>query len=232
MKFWKFSYCAIIMLISACAEHDENQGGDVDREPPVLKNLIVSFEDYDPATQTAGDFIFQSNYNKMFLEFGAVVQGPDGPKILPTFEYILDENAQVLAPCDGLITRLYFRDDSQDYSMIIKNQENSTWFVNLDHIKNITVQEGDRLTAREVIGNPGNWNNAPGLGRVELSVINDEERRNYCPFYVFDPALKSIYEAKVLQLMTDWETFKNDLTIYDQENMAAPACLQDWYQTD
>lgn len=78
----------------------------------------------------------------------------------------------------------------------------------MDHIKNITVQEGDRLTSGEFIGNPGNWNNAPGLGRVELSVINDQERRNYCPFFVFDPALKSMYEAKVQQLMTDWETFK------------------------
>ncbi|MGK7395713.1 MAG: hypothetical protein ACNS62_14130 [Candidatus Cyclobacteriaceae bacterium M3_2C_046] len=232
MKIWKYPFYTIIMLISACAENDENQVDNVDREPPLLKNLIVTFDNYDPDTQTAGDFIFQSNYNKMFLEFGALAQGPDGPKILPTFEYILDENALVLAPCDGLITRLDFRYDSQDYSMIIKNQKNSIWFVNVDHIKNITVQEGDRLAAGEVIGNPGNWNNAPGLGRVELSVINDEERRNYCPFSFFDPALKSAYEAKVLQLMTDWETFKNDFTIYDQENMTAPACKADWYDTN
>lgn len=114
MKLRKYSSCAILILLISCAGTDGNQDGDADREPPVLKNLIVAIDDYDPATQTAGDFIFQSNYNKMFLEFGAVAEGPDGPKILPTFEYILDENARVLAPSDGIITRLDFREDSQD----------------------------------------------------------------------------------------------------------------------
>ncbi len=65
---------------------------------PVLKNLLVDFAPYDASTGMAGAFNFEQSVNddKVFLEFGAEVENGDGDtKILPTFEYRVDDEAQV-----------------------------------------------------------------------------------------------------------------------------------------
>ncbi len=212
----------ITLLLSICVFNSCKE--EVDATPPVLKNLLIEFADYDPATQTAGDFTFLNNFDQMFYQFG-YRSGPTLDDLGAEFGYIIKEDALVKAPCDGIITRLTLRDDG-DYNIIIKNQENSIWFTQVDHLLNVVVEQGDRVTAGQVLGNPGFWDNVSGLGVVELSVINDEERRNYCPFSFFDPATRATYEAKVQKLMDDWEAFKGDDTIYDK------ICVEDWYDTE
>lgn len=206
------------VFFSAC---DENQ---VDRTPPVLKNLLVNFADYDPANQTAGDFTFRDNFERMFYEFG-YRSGPSLDDLGAEFGYIIKEDATIMAPCDGIITRLSIREDG-DYNMIIKTHQNSVWFTQVDHLLNVKVKEGDRITAGQILGNPGFWDNVSGLGVVELSVINDEERRNYCPLSFFEPALQSTYQTKLQKLMDDWEAFKGDQSIYEQ------ICKSEYYDTE
>lgn len=210
-------YLSALVLVSC-------EKNEVDRKPPALKNLVVEFGEYDPESQTAGDFTFRDNFERMFYEFG-YRSGPTLDDLGAEFGYIIREDAQLLAPCDGIVTRLRLRDDG-DYNLIIKNDESSVWFTQVDHLLNVVVKEGDRVTAGQVLGNPGFWDSISGLGVVELSVINDEERRNYCPLSFFEPDLRATYESKVQRLMDDWESFKKDTTIY------GAICIDDWYDTE
>ena len=197
-------YC--VFALSSCFDTEEN------RTPPVLKNLVVEFADYDPATEFAGDFTFRDNFERMFFEFGYRGSADPGD-LVAEFAYIVKEDALLKAPCDGIITRLEKRSDG-DYYIIIQSKKNSHWFTQVDHVLNVTVKKGDEVKAGDVLGNPGNWNNSVGLGVVELSVINDKENKNYCPFSYFDPVLRPSYEAKVQKLMDDWEDYKGDENIY------------------
>ncbi len=61
----------------------------------LLKNLLIDFGDWDPATNRSGSFLFLESEDKDFLEFGAEVTGLEGSKILPTFEYRVLANSNV-----------------------------------------------------------------------------------------------------------------------------------------
>jgi hypothetical protein len=194
--------------------------------PPTLKNLIIDFGDYDPITMRAGAFIFKENEDKVFLEFGAEVGGSgEGTKILPTFEYRVAPDANVYSPCDGFITRMFFQERTNDYEIGIRTNALSIYTVAIDHITNLTVSVGSFVRAGDIIGNPGTWQE--GLGRTELS-INVGAGGHYAPFLFFDPTLREEYENKVWQFMNDWEEFKGDQTIYDEENMPYAGCLYDF----
>lgn len=188
---------------------------------PVLKNLLVDFGDWDPATNRSGAFLFLQSEDKVFLEFGAEVSGPEGPKILPTFEYRVLANSNVYAPCDGFIVRSDFQADTNDYEIFIAPNGLSWVKISIDHISNLTKSLGQYVMAGEIIGKPGTWYGE--LGRVELS-INENPNIHRAPFALFDPELQAEYEALVTEHMKDWEDFKGNSSIYDQENMVYPGC--------
>jgi len=212
----------LIVFATSCSGSGSSSGGG-SNIPPVLKNLIVAFGAYDAATGKAGDFVFLASQSKVFDEFGVVVPNEGGnPVTLPTFEYKVDPNAQVVSPIDGIVTQVDYQEDQDDFSLILLPDADSNWFVNIDHVRNVMVSVGDTVTAGQQVGTSGTWTDE--LGRVELMVVQDNTTY-YCPFDVFDTALKAEYEEKVTLLMNEWEDFKGDTTIYDQGAMVAPGCI-------
>lgn len=193
---------------------------------PVLKNLMVNFAPYSATTGKAGDFIFDLAQDKVFLEYGAVVEGPGGPKTLPTFEYRTDVNAQVFAAADGYVQMVSFQSDTGDYEIHTTPTETSQYTVSYDHVKNVTVSEGDTVVAGQVLGKVGTWDET--MGRTELMIFGPFGEGGaaitFCPFTFFDPTLLATYKAKVQQLMNDWEAFKGDDTIYDGANAYTTGC--------
>lgn len=190
--------------------------------PPVLKNLLVNFDHWNPITNRAGDFLFVAAEEKVFLEFGAVVTGPEGPKTLPTFEYRLSPDAAVVSPVDGTVKSIFFQPETGDYEIHLTSSPTSPFIVGVDHVTDLAVAEGDAVTAGQPLGKVGPFSLT--LGRTELQVFNFIEKLNYCPFELFDPALAPAFRQKVTDLMADWETFKGDASIYDQAAMTAPGC--------
>lgn len=209
----RFSLALVVLLAGGC-------GLAKDDTPPVLKNLVVAFGPYNAGTGRAGDFLFEANEDKVFLEFNAEVTGPDGPKLLPTFEYRVAADASVYSPVNGTITRYEFQNDTQDYEIGISSAKNALYSVNIDHITNIAVEKGDVVGPGDLLGNPGPW--SATLGRTELMIVDDD--RAYCPFSYFDESLRGQFEEQVSDLMSDWETFKGDDTIYDEAQMVYPGC--------
>lgn len=150
-----------------------------------------------------------------------MVEDAEGnPTTLPTFEYKVDPDTQVVSPIDGVVSQVDYQEDTDDYSIILLPESGSDWMVNIDHVTNVAITVGETVTAGQALGIPGTWNDT--YGRVELMVV--QGATYYCPFDVFDASLKAEYEDKVTQLMNDWEAFKDDETIYDQAAMVSPGC--------
>ncbi len=208
------SLLALTGLLSGCKDSKQ------DKTPPVLRNLVV-----DIGVQggvPAGDFI-PSATHKHFLEFGAIVLDGEGqPKALPTFEYRVAESAEVRSPLDGVVTRVHFQADSNDYVIWIRPKKNSRWLVEIDHVRDVQIAQGDNVSAGQILGTPGTWGG--GLGRVELMVNNGDT--HVCPFNVFDPTLIDDYRARVTALMTALDAANTTGTpFYDQGAMLEPGCL-------
>jgi hypothetical protein len=191
--------------------------------PPVLKNLLANFAVWDPITDSAGDFKFLASEEKVFLEFGAVVMTPDGPKTLPTFEYRLPLDTTVVSPIDGTVASIRFQADTEDYEIHLMSSPTSPFLVVVDHVRDLLISEGDAVAAGQSLGKVGPFSLT--LGRTELIVVNFIEETAYCPFELFDPDLLLEFQQKVVDLMDDWESFKGDASIYDQAAMVAPGCI-------
>jgi len=188
-----------------------------------ISGLGVNFGPWDRSSNRAGDFIFNEREQKVFLVFGEPVgSGGGGTKELPTFEYRIDRNALVTAVAPGRIVRFAYQEETQDYEILARSPVNPNWDVGYDHIANIRVSLGDTIFAGTVLGNPGPWYDQ---GRFEIMINNNATGLSYCPFAVFDPDSAEAFQARVLRHMKDWEEFKNDPAIYDEENQVLPGCI-------
>jgi len=196
-----------------------------DDSVPEIRNLLIDFGAYDSALGRAGAIVFDPSKPKMFYEFNASVPAPDGPKILPTFEYYLHPDADIYSPADGYVTHFKFQAETGDYEIgITRSPEltsNKTGMVAVDHIKDLSVKQGDYVTAGQVLGKPSPW--IEGIGRTELMVYRNDTA--FCPYAFMPDSLKENYRQIIRALMADWERYKLDTTIYDEAAMTEPGCL-------
>lgn len=206
-----------------------------DSTPPVLKNLAVEFAALgSPESGMAGDFDLTKSTSacggsssncdcvsqeKIFLEFGAEVTG----KFLPTFEYIVKDTADVVSPIDGVVVDVSEQSSQNDYHIWIKPNSNSTWTLEVDHVLDVQVNEGDTVTAGQLLGKPGTWSQS-GQGRVEIMLF-DNKNTAHCPMEYFDEATKSTYAAKINAFFDSWEgaSCKN-ASVYNRGSMTSPGC--------
>jgi hypothetical protein len=215
----------VLLGIPGCnGGNPSNDGDPVPDQPPEIKNLLIDFGRYDSAAGRAGAFPFDPSKVKVFYEFNAEVPTPEGPKFLPTFEYHLVPDANVYAPADGYVTMFRYQAETGDYEIGITRSPNltlpGTGMVTVDHIKDITVSQGDYVTAGQLLGKPGPW--IVGMSRTELMVYRNDTA--YCPFLYMSDSLKAGLRQKLRDLMADWESYKGDTTLYDEASMPEPGC--------
>jgi hypothetical protein len=222
MKFRAFGGTGLLCLLAvgACGRKEATGPG---KGAFVIENLGVRFGPWNPATNRAGDFLFVLNQQKVFLEFGAVVSsGGGGFKELPTFEYRVRKDAWIVAIAEGKVTRLVYQPDTRDYEFSATSESDQDFEVGYDHILNLRVVMNQSIHPGDTLGQAGTWNE--DLGRFEIMINNNKTRLSYCPFSYFDTSKAEAVTGQVLQLMRDWEKFKNDTTIYDEREQTLPGC--------
>ena len=199
--------------------------------PPVLKNLGINIEPWDKQTNRAGDLIFTRDLlfddgrvsnDRPFVEFGY----SDGLRELPWIEYWFHVplGTEVRAPADGTVTVDFF-DHTQDWGVNIR--QGNEWTVSFEHLVNVAVEDGQYITAGEIIGEAAPRNTfGDKIAMTELAVWKGGRDGivKYCPFSYLDDSLKPVYEEKINQLVGDWEDFLNK-DIYNQEDWVEPGCL-------
>ncbi len=184
--------------------------------PPVIKNLGINFD-------TA--FVFLQSEDKLFREYGAEVTGPSGPKILPTFEYRTAKDADVFAISDGVVKQITYQNETSDYEIHVLPSENSQWTIEHDHVNNPKISIGNQIKAGDIIGKVGNLGGS--LGRTEIMMWDSSSSRpmTYCPLKYFDPQLVEQYKQKITKHMRDWEEFKSNPGLYNEDRHVLPGCV-------
>lgn len=211
-----------------------------DDQPAPLKNLGFKLDHYDAATKKAGDFHITPELKKIvtsdptyekqaWRDYGIQdIRSPNDPtkrNVQPTF--YLPLGTEVLAPIDGVVTMvetLY----SNDYTIWFSSSNKSTWSYETEHVKNVTVKVGEKVTAGQVVAEVSDYEtrNTPGYGLVELGLFHPQnnEPTHWCPFQYLDSSIKDDTNKKILSVYKGWEEFMGDTAIYDEASYAIPGC--------
>lgn len=209
-------------------EEPENPGWVWDETPPVLTNFMVEFGEYNSETGKAGDYYFEPMLEKVFGGFGRTVQDQDGqPKVLPTNDMFVSADTSIVSPLDAEVVMVTYQKDTEDYEVHVRPTFNSVWLINFDHITNLSsfIVEGANITAGQLLGNGSPWFGDSYL--IELMITRDlnGSAEGYCPYDFMSSSLKASFESNLSALMSDWEAFKGDSTIYDESAYVKPGCL-------
>jgi len=201
-----------------------------DETPPVLTNFMVNFGTYNAGTDMAGGYYFEPYTDKVFGEFGRTVASPEGPKILPTFDMFVASDTNIVSPLDAEVFNVIYQDSTSDYEIHLKTSENNVWMVSFDHLQNISpsIVTGASISAGQYLGTASPWGSSY---MVELMITRDVDgsAQAYCPYDFFSASLKSIFNSSLNTLMSEWETFKGDSSIYDESAFIKPGCLINTY---
>jgi len=189
----------------------------------VIENLGVTFGAWDKETNQSGDFLFTADFPKIFGEFGSQTTDYLGnPKILPTMDFIIKNDAFVFAIAEGIVEHIEYQEEVNDYEFSIRSLNDQSFVVIYDHFINLQIETGDTIQPGDPLGNARPY--TPQIGGMELMVNNNKTRLSYCPFCFFNEEKIEEYQTKILQLMHDWEEFKGDTSIYDESSHVLPGC--------
>jgi hypothetical protein len=148
------------------------------------------------------------------------------------FKWYVSWDTDVLVPCDGVIERIDFQPQSDDYSVLIVPEKErflnfgkNKWVIDIDHVKDIRFERGDRVKAGEVLGRPAS-DQGGGTSMFELDLKNMSDDNHYAPMKFFDPATKAAYEEKLTLMMNHLEDSKSKGRgeIYDYDHMIHSGC--------
>lgn len=191
---------------------------------PVLKNYLVDFQAWsgiDPST--SGAFLFDSTIPDNPINLvGSTTYG----KLATEISFFTAQDAEVVSPIDGIVTRVAQKDGEPigDMGIILRPTEASVYLVDIDHVKDVVVSEGQFVLAGDPLGRASD--HGPAIGLVELHIVKDDEELNLCPGDFLDPEVKPAIEGAISQLMADIEDLKSDSSIYDESAIVGIGCYR------
>lgn len=200
---------------------------------PMLQRHPIDLAPYDEATKQAGDvqFVTPVMGNVIYSQFGYVIpaaitsSGQDKSNPQPT--YLAPLGTLVRSPVSGIVDQiadLWSTPTHHDVSVMVKPdglEAGCYVVVETEHVLNPLVSVGDHVTAGQVIAEVGPLNSLgnSGLGLVELGILTGSESgrpMHVCPYAYFAPEVASTQLAMLAQLMTDWESYTGDLSLWDE----------------
>jgi len=183
---------------------------------PQLSNLGgITFGAYNASTKLAGDirmdpehYLDQDRgYVVPMYVFGQPLPGRSTVQLNPNLEFGgLQKPITLVSAIDGVVGFVKKQTDSDDYEVFLQPKENSQWTIGYDHVTDVTVKQGDRVTVGQVLGKAAKENN--GTYRYELQINRDVNGLTtfHCPAALLDAANKVTYVSKIEQFITDWNS--------------------------
>lgn len=195
--------------------------------PPILKNFLVDFSEWDwdkGDPTTLGSFYFDSSEPNILI---TLMGSEGGGKLMPEIAFYTAQDAVVMSPIDGVITKVSQKEDEPEgeMSIIIKSKKTSVYFVEIDHVKDVEVSKGDTVSAGDIVGKAADYNHST-IGTVELHVVKNDEKISLCPGDFLDPQVAEKIEEQVNRLMADVEELKSDTNIYDEKQLQGIGCYR------
>ncbi len=122
------------------------------------------------------------------------------------FTYSLDRSIEFIWPMEGVVNGVHLQNELfQDFFITLKPRGGPTlWLVELDHVTQVAVAEGDEVEVGDLLGYPGGGGHT--LGVVEVMV--NAPHGHVCPFQVFAPEAAAATQAKLVEFMAAWDAAK------------------------
>ncbi len=185
-------------------------------ETLALANLGgVTFAAHNTTTRKAGDISMSKTYldvgagrNVPVFLFGQPLPGRDHLQLNPNLEFGgLTSAINVVASIDGIVGFVREQTDSKDYEVFLQPKENSIWTIGYDHLTDVTVKQGDRVTVGQLLGKAARENN--GMYRYELQINKDVGGVTtfHCPTALLRADVQATQTAAIERFITDWNTF-------------------------
>lgn len=215
-------------------------GGSSNSQKPVakseakIKHLGINLDYYNSQTGMAGDIKFvkfdtkAGGLDAIFSEYGRPApenNGQGAGRLNPQPTFVAPIGTKVHSLVDGKVfkvEKLY----SNDYSVMVM-PEGSDLAFETEHIKGVTVKEGEVVKAGDVLGVVSDYDarNLSGMGLVEIGVLlGGNPPQHLCTFDYLDDSIKSETLKKITSLQTAWEDFVGDKGVYQQEKEPIAGC--------
>jgi murein DD-endopeptidase MepM/ murein hydrolase activator NlpD len=175
----------------------------------------IQFATHVPGSPTAGDISMSKTYldagagrNVPVFLFGQPLPGRATTQLNPNLEFGgLTSAVNVVAAIDGIVGFVKQQADSNDYEVFLQTAENSIWTIGYDHLTDVTVEQGDRVTAGQLLGKAARENN--GMYRYELQINKDVNGVTtfHCPTELLRSDVKASTVSAIEQFIKDWNTF-------------------------
>ncbi|MBI2599895.1 peptidoglycan DD-metalloendopeptidase family protein [Candidatus Daviesbacteria bacterium] len=222
---------AVVVIFPKKGEYDaprpknDSAFNDTSEKPPFkLKGVGLNLDDID--------FSVVKDQKIPFEGYGAWVEVPgEKPYRNPQPTFVVPKKTKVRAMIDGFVIdvpKLY----SGDYSVRIATSMDSRWSVETEHVDNPIVKTGDFVKAGQVVAEASTaktGNNSPwawfeiGIGKGTQNL--DERPDHVCTFKYLDDSIKAETYKKLKSIMADWEEYKQDPNVYDENITSIPGCL-------
>jgi hypothetical protein len=237
---------SIIILLSGCTQQDSgnlhtttiNAIQKIDE--PKIENIGVEIDFYNKKTNKAGDFFFHDFvypwgdeiYNeKVFYDYGETRINEDGTTELePQPIFIVPLGTKVRAITSGKVLdvkKLY----SDDYTIMVVKPENPKWVYEHEHVINPLIDVGENVSAGQIIAEVSDyspWLKDDGYGVLDIGILTTEDNGtplHHCPFIYLDESVKQDYFEKINKLYESWEEYRNDSSIYEENENVVPGCI-------
>lgn len=219
------------------SKNNDDQGTkntSTQKAEPKIKNLGINLDIYDPKTGMAGDVKFvkfdtkSGGLDAIFSEYGRPAPANNGQgagRLNPQPTFVAPLGTKVHSLVDGKVfkvEKLY----SGDYSVMVM-PEGSELAFETEHIKDVTVKEGDVVKAGDVVGVVSDYDarNLNGMGLVEIGVLlGGNPPKHMCTFDYLDESIKAETLKKITALESAWEDFVGDKNVYQQEKEPIAGC--------
>jgi len=212
----------------------ENSEAKATASPVKIKSLPIQIAKYDPKTGKAGDITFpeggfsEQAFDLIFFDYGQVLQGQNVAggidKTNPQPSFRTTAGANIHALIDGEVVeipKLY----SNDYSIHMRGKGSDLIF-ETEHVQNVKVKVGDKVTAGTVIAQASDYDSSKikGLGLVEIGVLySGKAPTHVCTFDFLDDSIKADSLKKIDQLKKDWAEFRSKPELYTKT--VTPGCV-------
>lgn len=209
-----------------------------DTELLYLKTIGWNIDNYNPATNHAGDMVFthedhnlSGTFNEIFGDFGT--QDPRSPndptKRNPQPTFILPLGTKVLSLVDGVIADIKGLYSGDSTIWVTSNGQMTSYIYETEHIINPVVKKGDHVKAGQVIGQVSTHDSQyhPDFGIVEIGILHSvgSQAQHICPFHYLDPSVKADIQKKILNIHQAWMDYTGMPNLYDDAHAAEPGCF-------
>lgn len=206
-----------------------------DQTRPVFKHLGVDIEPLNPATGRAGAF----DLNNLSASGGSMFFEPFGYKprwgdYAPISDWIFSSapGTNIYSPIDGVVVNVAHNSNWDDWEIIMqpRNCAKSEYWVVLDHVVDVQVEIGQRLTAGQVVAKKGSFTNNglfEGNSRSFEITVGNSKKEAFCPLMFFPEAERTQAIAKLAQLMRDIESYSSPTNYLRQDTYNENSWFED-----